>query len=89
MKLYIVGPGKDGMGTGEGPYHLVTENGMALASHFCSNIKFAKADLISRRPEMIEKWEKEFGELDVLFIGEDDMTTKQLIELNRRHSDLE
>ena len=89
MKLYIIGPGKDGMGTGEGPYAIITENGVALASHFCSNIIFAKADLILRRPERIEKWKKEFGELDVLFIGEDDMTVQKLIELNRRHSDLE
>ena len=89
MKLYIIGPGKDGMGTGEGAYAIITENGMALADHFCSNITFAKADLISRRPERIEKWEKDFGKLEVLYIGDDDMTVQKLIELNKKFGDLE
>ena len=83
MKLYIIGPEDDG----EGVYSIVSEKGEGLASHFCSHKRFAKSDLESRRPERQKEWKKKFGDYDVLFIGDDDMTEEKLRELNEGFND--
>lgn len=83
VKLYITGPGETGMGTGEGPYVLVSETGEALCSHYCSSKGFAKGDLIEGRPERIEKFTEKFGEYEVLFLGEDDMVHEELYKRNQ------
>jgi len=78
IKFYVVGPEEGG----DGSYHLVTENGRALASHFCSNISWALSDLEARRPERQKEWKERFGEYKVLKIGDDNMTRERLINLN-------
>lgn len=80
MKLYIIGP-EDG---GEGIYYIVTELGECLASHLCSDSCFALGDLEGNRPERKEEWKKRFGNYEVLFIGDDEMTQDKLIELNHK-----
>lgn len=80
MKLYIMGP-EDG---GNGVYGIVTEYGEGLASHLCSHRGYAKADLEARRPERQKEWKERFGEYQVLFIGEDDMTREKIKELNEK-----
>lgn len=78
-KFYIVGPKNND----EGIYNLVTEDGQALASHFCSSIAFAKGDLEAHRPERQEKWKKKFGQYEVLHLGDDAMTLEELLERNK------
>jgi len=84
MKLYIIGTGKDGLGDGDGIYHLLTEEGEALASHLCTNSGFAKSDLLLRRSERIKKYKERFGEITLLFLGDDETTLEELQKLNEK-----
>lgn len=79
MKLYIIGPD----GGGEGVYDIVAETGDALASHFCSNRSYAMSDLEARRPERQKEWKERFGEYEVLYLGDDDLTTDELVARNK------
>lgn len=78
MKLYITGR-PDG---GEGVYHILTEHGEHLASHFCSNVGFARGDLEANRPERQKEWRERFGEYEVVVLGEDDMTQEEMLKRN-------
>ena len=82
MKLYIVSYGESGKEVGEGYYNLVDENGKGLYNHFCSSASYAKGDLIENRPERIEECKKRYGEYEVLFLGEDDMTMEEIVKRN-------
>ena len=82
MKLYIVSYGESGKEDDEGTYYLVAENGECLYSHYCSHKGYAKGDLIENRPERIAECEKRFGEYEVLFLGEDDMTMEEIVKRN-------
>lgn len=62
---------------------LVAETGEHLASHFCSCAGFAYGDLYAHRPERIEEWTKRFGELEVKYIDETDISEEQLLERNK------
>lgn len=62
---------------------LVAETGENLASHFCSNYTFAWGDLYQHRPERIEEWKKRFGEFEVKYIDETEITENELIERNK------
>ena len=79
-KFYIVGPGENGMGRGEGIYALIADDGEFMANHYCSHAFFAKNDLTDRA-ERIEKWKERFGEYQVIWLGEDDMTDDKLFKL--------
>ena len=46
---------------------------------------FAKDDLILRRPERIKEWKERFGDIKLLFLGDDDMTKEKLLELNKEY----
>lgn len=87
MKAYVVSNTKDGIRSINGAYYLITEEGEVLASHFCSHKGYALSDLYTRRPERIEKFTERFGELDVSYLGEDDMTIESLIGLNKKYGD--
>lgn len=50
-QLIIVPPGKKCENYGEGNYSLVADTGEVLYGHYCSDISFAKGDLITERPE--------------------------------------
>lgn len=76
-KVYFVGKGRNTV------FHLVTEDGEPLASHFCTNEHFAEGDLYYNRPERKEEYKKRFGEIELLWIGDDDMTVEELIKRNR------
>lgn len=79
-KLYIAGPGGNGIGKGEGVYVLVSEEGETLYSHFCSSAGYAQDDLIGEtyRPDRWKECKEKFGDFEVLFLGEDDMTNEEL-----------
>lgn len=61
MILYIDGPPNGG----EGVYCLVAETGEHLASHFCSNVGYARGDLETNRPERQADWRARFGDYTV------------------------
>lgn len=61
------------------PFALVLETGEVLASHFCSHQGFAKADLVTGRPERQEKYKKRFGEYEVMFLNEQDIITEEIL----------
>lgn len=62
---------------------LVAETGEHLASHFCSCAGFAKSDLYSGQQERIDEWEKRFGEVEVKYIDETNISEDELIKLNK------
>lgn len=83
MKLYVVSYG-DGLQKGEGCYSLVAENGEGLYGHYCSNYGFAKGDLILDRPERQKECKEKYGEYEVLFLGDDEMTPEELFSRNKK-----
>ena len=84
MKLYVMSEAANGIDSIDGIYYLIAETGECLASHFCSCKYFAKGDLYERRPERIEEFTKRFGDIEVLYLGEDDMTIDKLMDLNKK-----
>jgi hypothetical protein len=63
---------------------LVAETGEALASHICSCSCFAYGDLYANRKERIREWTERFGELEVKYIDETDITEEKLIARNKK-----
>lgn len=84
MKLYIMSGAANGIDDIDGAYHLMTETGEYLATHFCSNKYFAKGDLYERRPERIKEFTERFGDIKLLYLGEDNMTVDKLMGLNKK-----
>lgn len=84
MKLYVMSGAFNGIDSIDGMYYLIAETGECLASHFCSCKYFAKGDMYERRPERIEEFIKRFGDIEVLYLGEDDMTVDKLMDLNKK-----
>lgn len=62
---------------------LVAETGEHLASHFCSHSGFAYNDLYGTRTKRKEEWANRFGELEVKFIDETDITEDELVKRNK------
>ena len=65
-------------------YLIVAETGEALSSHFCSNESYAYIDLYASRDKRIEEWTKRFGEFEVKYLDQTDITEEQLIERNKK-----
>jgi hypothetical protein len=84
--LYIVGPGSDGMGRGDGIYCLVADSGEGLASHMCSHAGYAEGDLEKNRPERQKDWKEKFGEYKIVWLGDDGMTMEVLKKKNEEWS---
>ncbi len=80
--LLVIVPGRDIQK--DCVFHiLVAETGEGLASHLCSCAGFAYGDLYKHRPERIEEWTKRFGEIEVKYIDETDLSIDELIERNK------
>lgn len=77
MKLYFDGKGRNTV------YYLITEEGEVLASHFCSSEAFAEGDLYYNCPERIKEYKERFGDVELLWVGDDDMTEEELIKRNK------
>lgn len=84
MKLYVMSGAANGIDDIDGMYYLMTETGECLATHFCSNKYFAKGDLYERRPERIKEFTERFGDIELLYLGEDNMTVDKLMGLNKK-----
>ena len=84
MKLYVMSGAANGIDDIDGVYHLIAETGEYLASHLCSCKYFAKSDLYERRQERIEEFTKRFGDIELLYLGDDDMTVDKLMNLNKK-----
>ena len=84
MEAYIISNSEDGMKNIDGIYYLLTEEGEVLASHWCSNKRYAMGDLYRNRPERVKEWTERFDELTVDYLGCDDMTMEEIMELNEK-----
>lgn len=62
---------------------LNAETGEHLASHFCSGWGFAYGDLYGNRPERQLDWKERFGDIDVKFIDEIDLSEEELLRRNK------
>lgn len=79
--LLVIAPGQDVQE--DAVFHiLVAETGEHLASHVCSQAGFAYGDLYADRPERIKKWKERFGELEVKYINQTNITEEELKERN-------
>lgn len=85
MKLYVCSNSENMTDNIDGIYYLITEEGECLATHWCSSKWFAKGDLYEERPERIEEFTKRFGKCECLYLGENDMTAKEILELNKKY----
>lgn len=83
MKAYIVSDTEKGTDNIDGIYYLITEKGEILASHWCSNIVFARGDLYYNRPERIREFAEKFGTFEVDYLGNDNMTQSELLKRNK------
>lgn len=82
--LLVIAPGNN-VQWGDRVFNiLVAETGEHLASHLCSGPGFAYGDLYGDRKERKEKWIERFGELEVKFINETDISEDVLVERNKR-----
>lgn len=84
MKLYIVNGSETGKENIDGIYYLIAETGECHYSHWCSNRWFAKGDLFENRTERISKMNEKYGNVEVLFLGDDDMTFEELLRRNKQ-----
>ena len=97
MKVYIVCPENLPCSSSEysapGKYYVaVSERGELLNTHISSTKEWAEHDLLySGEPTLYSILRKQYDEIEVIFLDEDDMTYDRLIELNkeyRRNGDL-
>jgi hypothetical protein len=63
---------------------LVAKTGEHLASHLCSNSGFAYGDLYADRKERIKELSGRFGEIEVKYIDETDISEEQLLKRNKK-----
>lgn len=81
--LLVIAPGQN-TPYGDCAYNiLVAETGQVLASHLCSGPEFAYGDLYGDREERKKEWIKKFGELEVKYIDETDITEAELLKRNK------
>jgi hypothetical protein len=88
MKAYIISATDEGTEDIDGIYTLVTETGVPLASHLCSNRSFAEGDLYFNRPERVTEFTERFGEMQILHMGADDMTNEKLLTIYHKAQEL-
>jgi len=86
--LLVIAPGSPD-NVDEGVYVLLhAETGESLATHFCSCIDFAMGDLYEHRPERKAEFAERFGEVEVKYLKDTDLTFDTLVERNQQHRTL-
>lgn len=83
MKLYMVSDTESGCDNIDGIYFLITEFGEVIASHVCSNTRYAWEDLVENS-QVLPNLE---GDIQVVFLGTDDMTSEELHRRNQEFYD--
>ena len=83
MKAYIVGGGMDGTKQVKGVYHLVTADGVCWATQWCSSFDWAMKDLYEDRAGLQADWAEKYGSVEVIRLGEDDMTFGDLLAMEQ------
>lgn len=61
---------------------LDSDSGEYLAGHLCSHKGYAYGDLYGNCPERQEKWKERFGEIEVKFLEETDISEEELVKRN-------
>ena len=84
MKLYIMSGAENGIDSVNGAYCLITETGECLADCWSSNKYIAKYILYDGKTERIKKYQERFGNIECLYLGQDDMIFEKLIKLNKQ-----
>lgn len=85
MKLYVASNTKSGTDNIEGLYFLLAETGELIEKWVSSNKYYAMIDLYGRNKETQKICKEKFGDnIEVVFLGSDDMTQEKLKELNRK-----
>lgn len=73
---------------GDCPYYLlVKDTGEILASHICSSGGFAIIDLWNTRKDIQKDVGGRFGEIELKYIGESDISEEELIRRNNEFYD--
>lgn len=81
--LLVIAPGKNNP-YGDCIYNiLVAETGEHLASHLCSGPGFAYGDLYGGRENRKKEWAEKFGEIEVKYIDETDISEEELLDRNK------
>ena len=83
MKLYIVSDTESGCDNIDGIYFLITEFGEVMDYHACSNARYAWEDLVENSQVLPNLG----GDIEVLFLGTDDMTSEELYRRNQEFYD--
>ena len=66
-------------------YTLSLHDALPISSHLCSGYGFAMGDLYENRPERKKEWKKRFGEIDVKFIDDLELTEDELLIRNKAY----
>lgn len=83
MKAYICSNSANGTENIDGIYYFLLETGECLYTHWCSNMQYARGDLYFNRPERITELTAKYGEIEVSYLSDDDMTFDELLARNR------
>lgn len=84
--LLVISPGTDFTEYGEmglAMTLLVAETGEVLASHFCSEPGYGMGDLYLNRPERTKEYATRFGEVEVKYINQTNITEEELRRRNK------
>jgi hypothetical protein len=63
---------------------LVAETGEFLTSRFCTNSDFAYGDLYLTREDKVKEYKERFGEVEVKYIDETDISVAELKSRNKK-----
>ena len=80
--LLVITPGSDAY---DSVFNLVVaETGEGLASQLCSHAGYAMSDLYTSRQERIDEYKDRFGEVEVKFLEDTDISEEELIARNNK-----
>jgi hypothetical protein len=78
--LLVITPGRE---THKGIFHLlVADTGECIASHYCSNAVFALGDLYTLRENRVKELKERFGDVEVKYIDETNISKDELKSRN-------
>ena len=77
-KIYILSNSYNGIhNIGKGTYFAIDDYGKVLYHQTCSDKKFAKNDLVRRNKNRYRKFKEIYGDFQVVYLGDDDMTLEE------------